>query len=123
MSTYPPLCERSVLLPDRPELMDRSVGDCLSVMLQEDMLMGSDRPYGSRLSAGSRHHCQEPSTAKQRRQLCHNLNVFYLLLEPVPPDVGEGACTEQRQQPAPRRQNHPEMTEKNPPGNQQQVQV
>lgn len=50
-STYPPLCDRSVLLPDRPELMDSSVGDCLSAMLQEDMLMGSDRPYGSRLSA------------------------------------------------------------------------
>lgn len=51
MSTYPPLCDRSVLLPDRPELMDSSVGDCLSAMLQEDMLMGRDRPYGSRLSA------------------------------------------------------------------------
>lgn len=51
VSTYPPLCERSVLSPDRPELMDNSVGDCLSAMLQEDMLMGRDRPYGSRLNA------------------------------------------------------------------------
>ena len=38
-------------MPDSPELMDSSVGDCLSVMLQEDMLRGRDRPYGSRLSA------------------------------------------------------------------------
>lgn len=51
VSPYPPLCERSVLSPDRPELIDNSVGDCLSAMLQEDMLMGSDRPYGSRLNA------------------------------------------------------------------------
>lgn len=42
-----------MLSPDRPELMDNSVGDCLSAMLQEDMLMGRDRPYGSRLSAES----------------------------------------------------------------------
>lgn len=42
--TYPPLCERSVLLPERPELMDNRVGECLSAMLQEDMLMGRDRP-------------------------------------------------------------------------------
>lgn len=49
--TYPPLCERSVLLPERPELMEKSVGDCLSVMLQEDMLMGRDRLYGSRFNA------------------------------------------------------------------------
>lgn len=55
MSTYPPLCERSALSPDRPELMDSSVGDCLSVMLQEDMLMGRDRPYGSRLRAEADH--------------------------------------------------------------------
>lgn len=43
VSTYPPLCEMSVLSPDRPELMDSSVGDCLSAMLQEDMLIGRDR--------------------------------------------------------------------------------
>lgn len=51
VTTYPPLCDMSVLLPDRPELMDKSVGDSLSVRLQEDRLMGSDRAYGSRLSA------------------------------------------------------------------------
>lgn len=53
VSTYPPLSERSVLSPDSPELMDNSVGDCLSAMLQEDMLMGRDRPYGSRLNAAA----------------------------------------------------------------------
>lgn len=53
VSTYPPLSERSVLSPDSPELMDSSVGDCLSAMLQEDMLMGRDRPYGSRLNAAA----------------------------------------------------------------------
>ncbi len=42
-----------MLSPDRPELRDNSVGDCLSAMLQEDMLMGRDRPYGSRLNAES----------------------------------------------------------------------
>lgn len=47
---YPARWETSVLSPDRPELMDRGVGECLSVMLQEDMLMGSARPYGSRLN-------------------------------------------------------------------------
>lgn len=53
VSTYPPLSERSVLSPDSPELMDNSVGDCLSAMLQEEMLMGRDRPYGSRLNAAA----------------------------------------------------------------------
>lgn len=51
MFSYPPLFDRSALLPDRPELMDNSVGECLSAILQEDMLIGSERPYGSRLSA------------------------------------------------------------------------
>lgn len=51
MFSYPPLFDRSALLPDRPELMDNSVGECLSAILQEDTLMGSERPYGSRLSA------------------------------------------------------------------------
>lgn len=51
MFSYPPLFDRSALLPDRPELMDNSVGECLSAILQDDMLMGSERPYGSRLSA------------------------------------------------------------------------
>lgn len=55
-----------MLLPERPELMDKSVGDCLSVMLQEDMLMGRDRPYGSRLKA------EADTTVKNRpEQICH----------------------------------------------------
>lgn len=48
---------------------------------------------------------------------------FYLLPELVPPAFDEEACMEQRQQPTPLTQIHPEMTERNPPGNQQQLQV
>lgn len=71
--TYPPLCERSVLLPERPELMDNSVGDCLSVMLQEDMLMGRDRPYGSRLNA------EADTTVKNRpKQVCDTAEILLL---------------------------------------------
>ena len=51
-----------MLSPDRPELMDNSVGDCLSAMLQEDMLMGRDRPYGSRLNAET-----DENISKQRQ--------------------------------------------------------
>lgn len=70
--TYP-LCERSVLLPERPELMDNSVGDCLSVMLQEDMLMGRDRPYGSRLNA------EADTTVRNRpKQICHCTEIAFL---------------------------------------------
>lgn len=68
--TYPPLCERSTLLPERPELRDKSVGDCLSVVLQEDMLMGRDRPYGSRLNA------EADTTVKNRpEQICHPTDI------------------------------------------------
>lgn len=43
-SSHLPLWEKSVPSPDRPELVDSSVGDCLSVMLQEDVLIGRDSP-------------------------------------------------------------------------------
>lgn len=42
--------------------MDSRVGDCLSAMLQEDMLMGRDRLYGSRLNA------EADTTVKKRPQ-------------------------------------------------------
>ena len=41
---YPPLGESSVLFPDRPELMESTVGESLSAILQEDRLRGRDRP-------------------------------------------------------------------------------
>lgn len=43
---------------------------------------------------------------------------FYLLPGLVPLAVDGEACMEQRQQPTPPTQIHPEMTERNPPGNQ-----
>lgn len=62
-----------MLLPERPELMDMSVGDCLSVMLQEDMLMGRDRPYGSRLNA------EADTTVKNRpKQICRPAEIAFL---------------------------------------------
>lgn len=62
-----------MLLPERPELMDKSVGDCLSVMLQEEMLTGRDRPYGSRLNA-------EADTRVKNRpeQICHPTEIAFL---------------------------------------------
>lgn len=96
--------------------MDNSVGDCLSAMLQEDMPIGRDRLYGSRLNAET-HNSQNKS--KQGFQICHRLKAplnFYLLPERVPPAVDGEACMEQRQQPTPLTQIHPEMTGKNPPG-------
>lgn len=62
-----------MLLPERPELMDNSVGECLSVMLQEDMLMGRDRPYGSRLNA------EADTTVKNRpKQICRPTEIAFL---------------------------------------------
>ena len=77
VSTYPPLCESSVLSPDRPELMDNSVGDCLSAMLQEDMLMGRDRPYGSRLNAEADNSVRTNQNKAVYKccQICHNLSL------------------------------------------------
>lgn len=76
MSTYPPLFDRSALFPDRPELMDSSVGECLSAMLQEDMLMGSERPYGSRLSAAEDVAVRK-QTNKRGGQICRLLKCFF----------------------------------------------
>lgn len=127
MYTNPPLCERSVLSPDRPELMDNSVGDCLSAMLQEDMLMGRDRLYGSRFNAEA-----DNTVRTNHNKAVHMLpklpqpKYFNLHLLPglVPPGVDGEACMEQHQQPTPLTQIHPETTERNPPGNpQQQLQV
>lgn len=108
--------------------MDNSVGDCLSVMLQEDMLMCRERPYGSRLNAEADNTVKKKS--KQGSAQLSNLlssaylNEFYLLPELVPPAADEEACMEQRQQPTPPTQIHPEKTERNPPRNQrQQLQV
>lgn len=116
--TYPPLCERSVLLPERPELMENSVGDCLSVMLQEDMLMGRDRLYGSRFNA------EADTTVNSRPKHVWDLCFLdsYLCPQPVPPDVDGGVCTEQHRQPTPPRQIHPGTTARNPPGHQHQLQ-
>lgn len=131
MSTYPPLFDRSALFPDRPELMDSSVGECLSAMLQEDMLMGSERPYGSRLSAAEDVAVRK-QTNKRGGQICRLLKgfffrflfcvvfcpEFYLWREPVPPAAGAEACRERRQQPTPPRQIRREKTERSPPGKQ-----
>lgn len=53
--------------------MENSVGDCLSVMLQQEMLMGRDRPYGSRLTA-------EADTAVKNRPkpICHTTELLFL---------------------------------------------
>lgn len=79
MSTYPPLFDRSALFPDRPELMDSSVGECLSAMLQEDMLMGSERPYGSRLSAAEDVAVRK-QTNKRGCPICRLLKCFFRFL-------------------------------------------
>lgn len=60
-----------MLLPERPELMDKSVGDCLSVMLQEDM--GRDRPYGSRLNAEA-----DTRVKNGPKQICHPTEIAFL---------------------------------------------
>lgn len=124
VATYPPLCERSVLLPDRPELMDNSVGDCLSAMLQEDRLMGSDRPYGSRLNAATHSTVKTKSKQGTAGKICHSVShIFHelhLLPVPVPPAFDGEACMERRQQPTPLTRTHQEMTARNPPGKQQQ---
>ena len=52
-----------------------------------------------------------------------NFNESYLLPELVPPAFDEEACMEQRQQPTPLTQIHPEMIERNPPRKQQQIQI
>lgn len=55
-----------MLSPDKPELMDNSVGDCLSVMLHADMLMGRDKPYGSRLKAEETVESEQIQTSKHK---------------------------------------------------------
>lgn len=53
--------------------MDNSVGDCLSVMLQEDMLTGRERPYGSRLNP------EADTTVKKRpKQICYSTEILFL---------------------------------------------
>lgn len=109
-----------MLLPERPELMDNSVGDCLSVRLQEDMLMGRDRPYGSRLNAEA-----DATVKKRANQVCYSAESLslYLCCQPVPPVAGGGACMEPHRQPAPPRQIHPGTTARSPPGNRHQLQI
>lgn len=48
---HPVLKDGSVLLPEKPELVDRRVGDCLSVSVQEVMFTGRDSAYGCKLRA------------------------------------------------------------------------
>lgn len=62
-----------MLLPERPELTESSVGDCLSAMLQEDRLMGRDRPYGSRLKAEA-----DTAVKKRPKQICHSTEILLL---------------------------------------------
>ncbi len=101
--------------------MDNSVGDCLSAMLQEDMLMCRERPYGSRLNAEADNAVKEINKAAHMMPNlppCAYLNESYLLPELAPPAVDGEVCMELRQQPTPPTQIHPEMTERNPPRNQ-----
>lgn len=52
---HPVLSDGSVLFPERPELTDNRVGDCLSVSIQDDVLTARGSPYGSKLSATEKH--------------------------------------------------------------------
>lgn len=111
-----------MLLPDSPELMDNSVGDCLSARLLDDMLMGRERLYGSRLNAEV-HMTVKLNQNKQSHHSFEYFHIWYLLPELVPPAVDGEVCTEQRQQPTPLRQIHQGKTERNPPGNKHQPHV